>query len=388
MGGRGSKLHAARQKQPHPTGHSSWIRQGGTALTTALRPRPGSTFRSRACFLRHQVRGQMRTPLLLGLAALLCAACSAKRPAAPPPRASAAPVALAVEGPAFARPGVTEQVRAALEARAGRPVVLVHPAGASTQRRAMGLAGRLARQNPALASYEWDEPRCRAEAAALGAVEGDVVGVYRVSLDDRLAGSVALTSFGRAPSPAPARLARPGRAALADAGARVAAAAGALVLPAEPDWRAYAARSVAGGCPFLALLVSETRIPAGAARRQLEANAMAAMERRVAKPEAAAAPQPTAEPNEDERYSCSALCRMHMVELCNNDKMLWSYHRLEWEPTPCGTRRAEPFLAECYRQQWFNGTFYDSCVLPCQGAADGRETLLQVLDDEGCLPTP
>jgi hypothetical protein len=76
---------------------------------------------------------------------------------------------------------------------------------------------------------------------------------------------------------------------------------------------------------------------------------------------------------------------MHMVELCNKDKVLWNAHRRKWEPTPCGTMRDDGFLQECYRKQWLSGAFHDSCVAPCKRAADGRDRLLGILQSEGCL---
>jgi hypothetical protein len=84
-------------------------------------------------------------------------------------------------------------------------------------------------------------------------------------------------------------------------------------------------------------------------------------------------------------YSCSDLCGLHMVELCNNDKVLWNRSGHTWEATPCGKRRPEPFLVECYRQQWLTGTFHDSCLMPCQGTADGRDKLLRILQGAGCV---
>ena len=87
----------------------------------------------------------------------------------------------------------------------------------------------------------------------------------------------------------------------------------------------------------------------------------------------------------DERYACRSLCRMHMVELCNRDKALWDAHGRKWDVTSCGTMRAEGFLQECYRRQWLSGAFHDACVSPCEGAAEGRERLLRILQDAGCL---
>jgi hypothetical protein len=90
-------------------------------------------------------------------------------------------------------------------------------------------------------------------------------------------------------------------------------------------------------------------------------------------------------PAGDDRYSCNSLCGMHMVQLCNNDKVLWSSHRAKWETTPCGTRRSEAFLRECYQQQWLSSTFRDACLQPCEKTSEGRDRLMQILRDAGCV---
>jgi hypothetical protein len=76
---------------------------------------------------------------------------------------------------------------------------------------------------------------------------------------------------------------------------------------------------------------------------------------------------------------------MHMVELCNRDKGLWDAHGRKWDTTSCGTMRSEGFLQDCYRRQWLSGAFHDACVSPCEGAAEGRERLLRILQEAGCL---
>src|SRR5207237_8837680 len=80
----------------------------------------------------------------------------------------------------------------------------------------------------------------------------------------------------------------------------------------------------------------------------------------------------TPAPAPEQPYSCSTLCGMHMIELCNRDKVLWDSHGRRWEPTACGTMREEAFLKECYRQQWLGGAFHDACVVPCEGEDGGR----------------
>jgi hypothetical protein len=74
-----------------------------------------------------------------------------------------------------------------------------------------------------------------------------------------------------------------------------------------------------------------------------------------------------------------------MVELCNNDRALWTQHGSRYENTRCGLRRSEAFLEDCYRMQWLSGTYEQSCVRPCQENADGRSRLLAVLRRSGCL---
>lgn len=68
----------------------------------------------------------------------------------------------------------------------------------------------------------------------------------------------------------------------------------------------------------------------------------------------------------------------------NNDNILWSFHRARWESTPCGARRDEDFLQDCYQHQWLSSTFRDACLRPCEDSPDGRERLLRVLRDAGC----
>jgi len=76
---------------------------------------------------------------------------------------------------------------------------------------------------------------------------------------------------------------------------------------------------------------------------------------------------------------------MHMIELCNRDKILWDSHGRRWEPTACGTMREEAFLKECYRQQWLSGAFHDACLVPCEREEEGRDRLLNLLQGAGCL---
>ena len=149
---------------------------------------------------------------------------------------------------------------------------------------------------------------------------------------------------------------------------------------------------------MLGLAVAETRLTDRDARRHIRATALARPRARSSTPpsEARAHPaepdaaepetQETQEaPRPDERYSCRTLCRMHMVELCNRDKALWDAHGQKWDTTSCGTMRPEGFLQDCYRRQWLSGAFHDACLSPCEGRAEGRERLLRILQEAGCL---
>lgn len=119
-----------------------------------------------------------------------------------------------------------------------------------------------------------------------------------------------------------------------------------------------------------------------AARRKTLARADGAEQ--GAPPAVTETPAPT-EPPAPPSYSCPTLCELHMVELCNRDTVLWNSHRKKWEPTPCGTKRDEPFLKDCYEQQWLTGAFHNSCVVPCESTSEGRERLLHLLQGAGCL---
>jgi hypothetical protein len=215
-----------------------------------------------------------------------------------------------------------------------------------------------------------------------------------------------------------------GRVALAtdeeriDVGLAVAEAARGLGAPPEPEWEALARRQLKQGCPFLALAIADTQLASGT-REPVQSAAIAAMrpspERRAEHGSAtrrpasarevertAAAARPTPEPPQADEEpaaadaptaaaqgaSCHALCEMHMVEICNTDKVLWSAHRVRWEPTRCGTRREEPFLAQCYQEQWDTGTFETSCVQPCEASDEGRGRLMAILQEAGCVSGP
>ena len=180
-----------------------------------------------------------------------------------------------------------------------------------------------------------------------------------------------------------------------DVGDLAAEALGGLPRFRAPDWDAVARHLSRSHCPFLALALVDAGLVSARAARPVTTSALAAMRtpptRRTARtptptpaPEPAAVPAETAEPAEPPAPSCDALCRMHMVELCNQDRALWDSHRRRWEPTPCGAMRDETFLKDCYRQQWLSGAFHDACVVPCE-SGEGRARLLDILHDGGCL---
>ena len=67
--------------------------------------------------------------------------------------------------------------------------------------------------------------------------------------------------------------------------------------------------------------------------------AAAPTETATAEPEPSGEPTPEPQPSTIEpAYTCTALCTLHMVELCNNDRTLWAQHGSHWESTRCGLR--------------------------------------------------
>src|SRR5437867_5813857 len=176
-----------------------------------------------------------------------------------------------------------------------------------------------------------------------------------------------------------------------------------------PEWDTVARRLAASGCPFVALALADAGLTSTARGRVVRTAALATIREAVKRrprradddaahglvpevpetsaPDAAAKAGSSAAPAQasEQQYSCSELCGMHMIELCNRDKSLWDSHGRRWEPTACGTMREEAFLKECYRQQWLSGAFHDACVVPCEGQSEGRDHLLNLLQGTGCL---
>jgi hypothetical protein len=356
-------------------------------------------------------------------------------------------VALVLDGSGLTS-GIRARVMRDVERASEHPVLLVEPAeGRSDPRRR--LAARLAKATPELARYDAREPQCAAHADVLVALASNTDAVYRVRLDatastrpasaadltspaaqprgvgrvlsalrrdaphtvreESVAGSVALSSFAGDANPPAVRIDRravgfiPGAPqAPLDAAAIARQALRKLPAPPAPQWEAHARRLVGVGCPLLAMAVAEARLGSGRTFRSVQSASVEAM-RRSAGLRAArtpvrdsptsgvsrepSVPEPELTPAEpDGPLACSDLCGMHMVELCNNDRALWIEHRTRWEATPCGTRRNDPFLEECYRQQWLSGIFEVSCVTPCETSAEGRERLESMLRRAGCLP--
>jgi hypothetical protein len=140
-----------------------------------------------------------------------------------------------------------------------------------------------------------------------------------------------------------------------------------------------------------ALAIYDARLRSRADSRDVVDLALGRAAKRLARPRGPTAPPPAPAPPAtpdapalDARYTCRALCEMHMVELCNNDRDLWSRHQYLWESTPCGQRRTETFLLDCYQRQWLSGTFDEACMAPCERATDGRARLLHMLQSGGC----
>jgi hypothetical protein len=368
------------------------------------------------------------------------------------------PVALLMEGSAFSTP-VRARTARELQRELGRPVNVVEalPSAADDDTRA--LAARVVGERSL--RYDWREPRCAWDRALLAGITRDVDAVFRAvleysertrpatdeewesfksfqgirvgfrRLDERptvreevVTGIVTRTALVLKDPVARASLHRR-RVTLAtddervDVAAAVADAVHELGAVPDPEWEGLALRQMKQGCPFLALAIADTQLPADQ-RESVQTAAIAAMrgspERAASRPRAetgaprkpasarepdkapvadlrAASETPEAEetpeaPRAAPQVSCHSLCEMHMVEICNTDKVLWSAHRARWEPTPCGTRRDEPFLAQCYQEQWDTGTFETSCVQPCEASDAGRSRLMAILQDAGCVSGP
>jgi hypothetical protein len=172
--------------------------------------------------------------------------------------------------------------------------------------------------------------------------------------------------------------------------------------PSAARWEVVARGLVAGGCPVLGAAVADTFLADGAAKRRIRAAATGALGS-AGKPDeqappaatdapptemASGGPEPAPDPaptTTEPAYTCTTLCTLQMIELCNNDRTLWSQHGSHWETTRCGLRRNEAFLEDCYRMQWLSGTYEASCIRPCEQSAEGRTRLVAMLRRSGCL---
>jgi hypothetical protein len=334
----------------------------------------------------------MRTnPLHILLCGLLVG-CAGWRGSGPDVDASRAPVVLRVEGPALATDDARNAAADALGRTTRRRVELADGGGDDALLREVAARAGVRR------AVERDR-RCASQADTLLAARRGADAVYRVTLSP--AGTPSRGLFGETPVTGDAAVrvfdGSGARAPVHVAGDDVAAAttAGAAGLPAPPAarWDVVANGLVKAGCPLHALAVQELRLGDAKAGRSVRQKALAALGRGVPPPKAAPvasdpepAPEATVKAAPPEgRFSCEALCGIHMVEVCNKDRTLWTQHLVAWERTGCGTRRTEPFLVECYRRQRISGTFHDACVAPCERSATGRAALLQMLQGAGCL---
>jgi hypothetical protein len=321
-------------------------------------------------------------------------------------------VAVRLSGPALAESSARAAAVAAIGRVLQRRVEVVDDDGANDVV-LRDLAARMRQERASLRTYDWHEPRCAKQVDALTAARLGAEGVYGLSLSPGAAPSEhgMLDVFAAPPTPVTGEAsvrtmdgsgARPQTAPIDGPELSAAVAAGIARLPGLPAarWDAVANGLVKAGCPFLALAVQDLQLPDGKAGRAIRERALAAMSRvvgrrtattRVPEPAPVAvaeAPAAAAPSSPDARYSCEALCGMHMVELCNKDRSLWNQNLATWQRTGCGTRRPEPFLVECYRRQRISGTFQEACVRPCEASPDGRSALLDVLQGAGCLRGP
>ena len=93
-------------------------------------------------------------------------------PAAAPPRpvAGARPIALVTTGSALGNAAAIERVRGELVRQTGHPVVVLDRPVAPQDPAVRELAGRLAKDHPAVAGYDWRERRCTTDPAVLTAI--------------------------------------------------------------------------------------------------------------------------------------------------------------------------------------------------------------------------
>lgn len=373
----------------------------------------------------------MRWWVAAGMAATL-AACApwAARRAAPGDAIGRLPVLLVLEGDASSGSDAAH-LAGVLSDRIGRPVVTATASAADAE----ALAARLGRRYGRAPRGAWASDRCALGEAAVEALAHDATAHYRLVLrrrattrpatrverDDpsvnggrtarllgalgladrghvdevRLDGELIATTFGQEAATTRLRIAAADRAPVTPIGGAsldvaevVGRAIEGLAPPPYPLWDALARRLLGRGCSLAALAVYDARLRHRPASRDVLRAALGSDDA----PAPAAAPvaiaTPGATPGVEPGPTCQALCELHMVELCNNDRELWTLHHAEWQATPCGQRRLEPFLRECYQRQWLMGTLQEACIAPCRRADDGRARLLHLLQAEGCMRVP
>lgn len=298
------------------------------------------------------------------------------------------PVLLVLDGDPLSTRG-TARLASTLAAQIRHPVETTTESGVDRDALDRNLRERYGR----VPSGGWASERCAIGAAAAQALAHDTFAHYRLVLrirDGRVDGEVIATTFGHRP----ATTRHPIRAQ-GDSGDVVdifTEAVAALEPPAYPLWDGLARVLLSRGCPLGALAVYDARLRQRPDSRDVLHAALGRPRPAPARTAPAVAataaavstiPAPAVQPP-----SCRALCEVHMVELCNADRDLWTRHRAVWQPTPCGQRRVEGFLRECYERQWLTGTLQDACIAPCRRAPDGRARLLHLLQGEGCMRLP
>jgi len=293
------------------------------ALRAASAPAAGMVLAPRSATVRHDL-----WRLGVGFGAMLMAACAPPPPSAPKAPAAAAgalPVALVVDGSAATRPGAAASVATVLGDATGRRVVMGTRDPAANAALPQ-LAERLAHQHKGMARYDWREPRCPMQTAAAVAAAAPVAAVYHVTLDvtdhtrpaepvdaargvrqswtpretlqdlgiggprlvdeERIHGTITMTTFtgDKQPAPAPVAFVAFHRAPVsdrerADLGVVVRDPLKTLPPPREPHWDVAAGHLVSGGCPFLGLAVYDARVRHVRAGDRLVKTAVAAMSR-------------------------------------------------------------------------------------------------------------
>jgi hypothetical protein len=389
--------------------------------------------------------------IVLALAIVLAAGCARPpKPAEPTAALERAGTVLILTGSAFATPAAREEARALLAQTTGRParVLAEEPAMEHVTQPA---ASRLDRTVARAAATDARDARCRKQtrsivaavaergdavlrirldakttarpatdrereqlgrkAGAAGILSAIGVGVGDTLYETTLTGQVERTTFPAETATARRKihhviraLARSDETPPPRVGEAVAAGLAAMRAPAPTKWDAVARGLVSRGCPVLATAVADAFLDDGAARRRIRAAAIGVLTGRgtpepapvaPAEPEVAIGPEepPPPDPSADAdpagtEPTCAALCSLQMVQLCNNDRALWSRHGSRWESTRCGARRSETFLADCYRMQWLSGTYDRSCMRPCEQTTDGRLRLAGLLRRSGCSLRP